>query len=243
MAAGMAVVVAVAGGRWVLGRKGTKGNTKPAVAVKADGGADTLYTLEELAQYDGVVNKGSPILIGVDGTVFDMTIGKDFYGPGGPYEAFAGRCVYPLAASDQTASAFALPPAAAVLDSRSRRLLNPRSGFEGGAAHRDATVALAKMKVDREFTNVPDGMAGLSLSEKDILNDWKTVCASQTLTRTTICRPNSPAGGGSVQRQRTRRTMIVHWPLTRVRLGCRMGGTSRSSRANTPWWASWWVSP
>jgi hypothetical protein len=104
VAAGVAVVVAVVGGLWGLGRKGTKGNTKRAVAVKADGGEDTQYTLEELARYDGVVSKGSPILIGVDGTVFDMTLGKDFYGPGGPYEAFAGRCVYPLAASDQAPS-------------------------------------------------------------------------------------------------------------------------------------------
>ena len=130
VAAGVAVVVAVVGGLWGLGRKGTKGNTKPA--AKAEGGADTQYTLEELAQYDGVVNKGSPILIGVDGTVFDMTLGKEFYGPGGPYEAFAGRCVYPLAASDQAAPASVLPPASAVLDSRTSW---SSEGVEGGRAH------------------------------------------------------------------------------------------------------------
>eukprot|EP00238_Polyblepharides_amylifera_P009238 CAMPEP_0196593934 /NCGR_PEP_ID=MMETSP1081-20130531/76954_1 /TAXON_ID=36882 /ORGANISM="Pyramimonas amylifera, Strain CCMP720" /LENGTH=72 /DNA_ID=CAMNT_0041918061 /DNA_START=372 /DNA_END=590 /DNA_ORIENTATION=- len=58
-----------------------------------------------------------------------MTLGKDFYGPDGPYEAFAGK---------------------------------------------DATRALALMKVDEALTNVPNPTQGLSLSEMDILNDWFT---------------------------------------------------------------------
>ena len=65
-----------------------------AAAPKAGGeNADAMYTLEELAKYDGVVEPKNPILICCLGTVFDMTKGKDFYGPGGPYEAFAGKCV------------------------------------------------------------------------------------------------------------------------------------------------------
>lgn len=48
------------------------------------------FTLEELKEYDGVKNEGR-ILIAVNGKVFDVTKGKAFYGPGGPYSIFAGR--------------------------------------------------------------------------------------------------------------------------------------------------------
>jgi membrane-associated progesterone receptor component len=49
----------------------------------------TYYTPGELAEFDGQKNKR--ILMGVRGRVYDVTAGANFYGPGGPYEGFAGR--------------------------------------------------------------------------------------------------------------------------------------------------------
>lgn len=42
----------------------------------------------ELATYDGT--DGKPILLSIRGTVYDVTKGRDFYGPGGAYP-FAGK--------------------------------------------------------------------------------------------------------------------------------------------------------
>lgn len=48
------------------------------------------FTLEQLREYDGKGKQGR-ILIAVNGKVFDVTKGKRFYGPGGPYGLFSGR--------------------------------------------------------------------------------------------------------------------------------------------------------
>uniref|UniRef100_A0A3B3I362 Membrane-associated progesterone receptor component 1 n=1 Tax=Oryzias latipes TaxID=8090 RepID=A0A3B3I362_ORYLA len=47
------------------------------------------FTLAELKPYDGLENPR--ILMAVNGKVFDVTRGKKFYGPEGPYGVFAGR--------------------------------------------------------------------------------------------------------------------------------------------------------
>jgi len=47
-------------------------------------------TLSELRQYDGS-QPDSRILVAVNGKIFDVTRGKRFYGPGGPYSSFAGH--------------------------------------------------------------------------------------------------------------------------------------------------------
>eukprot|EP00039_Didymoeca_costata_P029571 m.25252 g.25252 ORF g.25252 m.25252 type:complete len:168 (-) comp7690_c0_seq1:3385-3888(-) len=54
------------------------------------------YTLEDLRKFDGCTpskehNGRKPIYMAVKGTVFDVSRGADFYGPGGPYAIFAGR--------------------------------------------------------------------------------------------------------------------------------------------------------
>ena len=46
----------------------------------------------DLAAHDGTV-AGQRLWLAADGFVFDVEAGRDFYGPGGPYAAFSGRCV------------------------------------------------------------------------------------------------------------------------------------------------------
>mmetsp|Transcript_30177 Transcript_30177/g.79262 ORF Transcript_30177/g.79262 Transcript_30177/m.79262 type:complete len:186 (+) Transcript_30177:48-605(+) len=54
------------------------------------------YTPEDMARFNGVNaieehNGRKTILLACGGVVFDVTSGRDFYGPGGPYAVFAGR--------------------------------------------------------------------------------------------------------------------------------------------------------
>lgn len=46
-------------------------------------------TIEELRKYDGVKNEH--ILFGLNGTIYDVTRGKSFYGPGKAYGTLAGH--------------------------------------------------------------------------------------------------------------------------------------------------------
>ncbi|XP_059478775.1 membrane-associated progesterone receptor component 1-like [Neocloeon triangulifer] len=48
------------------------------------------FTVEDLRAFAGDSGDGR-ILIAVNGKVFDVTRGRRFYGPGGPYAAFGGR--------------------------------------------------------------------------------------------------------------------------------------------------------
>lgn len=48
------------------------------------------FTVAELRAFDGNQPDGR-VLVAVNGTVYDVTKGKRFYGPGGPYAAFGGR--------------------------------------------------------------------------------------------------------------------------------------------------------
>jgi membrane-associated progesterone receptor component len=47
------------------------------------------FTPTELKKYNG--ENGQPVYLAVKTKVYDVTQGRTFYGPGGPYENFAGR--------------------------------------------------------------------------------------------------------------------------------------------------------
>ncbi|KAK9455996.1 cytochrome b5-like heme/steroid binding domain-containing protein [Dipodascopsis uninucleata] len=47
------------------------------------------FTPKSLSPFNGVDN--DKVLLAVKGTVYDVTAGRSFYGPGGPYSNFAGR--------------------------------------------------------------------------------------------------------------------------------------------------------
>lgn len=50
----------------------------------------TLLAQAELSAYNGT-DETKPLLLALSGVVFDVSLGRDFYGPGGPYAAFAGH--------------------------------------------------------------------------------------------------------------------------------------------------------
>jgi membrane-associated progesterone receptor component len=79
-------------GRWVSSLFGKKSEPPPLPEAE-----ERDYTLAELAGYDGS-DPARPLLIGIRGQVYDVTRGRSFYGPGGPYGMFAGKdCTRALA--------------------------------------------------------------------------------------------------------------------------------------------------
>lgn len=47
-------------------------------------------TLDELAKYDGQ-DKALPLYLAINGSVYDVSVSRTIYGPGGPYSKFAGK--------------------------------------------------------------------------------------------------------------------------------------------------------
>lgn len=65
---------------------------KPAMAKEESNSAPTAlpaYTTASLAQFNGE-DSALPIYIAFDGTVYDVTSGRKFYGPDGTYHFLAG---------------------------------------------------------------------------------------------------------------------------------------------------------
>ncbi|GAA5890645.1 hypothetical protein JCM6882_000610 [Rhodosporidiobolus microsporus] len=67
-------------------------NWRPAVHPHAGGDKWARWTPQELRVHDGTADAGKGrVLIAVRRKVYDVSTGRSFYGPGGPYASFAGR--------------------------------------------------------------------------------------------------------------------------------------------------------
>ncbi|KAJ3042354.1 hypothetical protein HDV00_007488 [Rhizophlyctis rosea] len=51
---------------------------------------EKTFTTKELAQYDGS-DLSKPIYLAINGKVYDVTVGRKHYGPGGSYGTFSGK--------------------------------------------------------------------------------------------------------------------------------------------------------
>lgn len=62
---------------------------KPTPSLQQPDGLKT-FSKQELSKYDGS-DANLPIYLAMDGYVYDITPGKEFYIPGGPYHDLAGK--------------------------------------------------------------------------------------------------------------------------------------------------------
>ncbi|XP_060035072.1 membrane-associated progesterone receptor component 2 [Erinaceus europaeus] len=91
---GAALLALVLLGAWRLwrrwrrrGGRGPRAEDGPAAALPRMKRRD--FSLEQLRHFDGA--RTPRILLAVNGKVFDVSKGRKFYGPAGPYGIFAGR--------------------------------------------------------------------------------------------------------------------------------------------------------
>ncbi|MBE7181334.1 MAG: cytochrome b5 domain-containing protein, partial [Terriglobus roseus] len=63
--------------------------TNPSAVAQYFRGPVNL-TPDELAKYDGS-DETKPVYLAINGTIFDVSAGRNTYGPGGSYSVFAGR--------------------------------------------------------------------------------------------------------------------------------------------------------
>ncbi|GBG62476.1 hypothetical protein CBR_g30797 [Chara braunii] len=96
----VAIVVGLLGALYLLlaskeahaGHQHKRAGVAVAAAPKETIKLGDSVTEEELEQYDGS-DPSKPLMLACKGVIYDVSSGRDFYGPGGPYDSFAGRYV------------------------------------------------------------------------------------------------------------------------------------------------------
>jgi membrane-associated progesterone receptor component len=66
-----------------------KTSEPPALPKEPPATVFKTFTPRTLLPYNG--ENGMPVYLAVRGRIFDVSSGRNFYGPGGPYSNFAGR--------------------------------------------------------------------------------------------------------------------------------------------------------
>ena len=166
--AAAAVVAFLILGVWLCSSGGGSGKAMstsvPAAAPEPQAPAAPPVDLwaADLAEHDGTV-AGKRLWLAADGFVFDVETGRDFYGPGGPYAAFSGRCVRVLAAAS------CRPARTAARNRATHRAHSTHPLLL--LAFRDATIGLATMEVEvAKWTRTK--ASELSAAEADTLASW-----------------------------------------------------------------------
>ncbi|KAG8231540.1 hypothetical protein J437_LFUL008081 [Ladona fulva] len=132
------------------------------------------FTVEELRKYDGNGPDGR-ILVAVNGKVFDVTRGKRFYGPKGPYSAFAGRdasrglATFSVGGKDEYDDLSDLSPVE--MDSIREWEMQFTEGPYSAFAGRDASRGLATFSVGGK--DEYDDLSDLSPVEMDSIREWE----------------------------------------------------------------------
>jgi len=94
----LAIAVAILIHVWMGGGQAPKAAAPPE-EEEEEPDPPRAFSPEQLRKYTGVVDPDGPkfdpdrgkVYICLKGNVYDVTAGKDFYGPGGSYSMFAGR--------------------------------------------------------------------------------------------------------------------------------------------------------
>eukprot|EP00568_Trieres_chinensis_P003690 CAMPEP_0183308894 /NCGR_PEP_ID=MMETSP0160_2-20130417/22874_1 /TAXON_ID=2839 ORGANISM="Odontella Sinensis, Strain Grunow 1884" /NCGR_SAMPLE_ID=MMETSP0160_2 /ASSEMBLY_ACC=CAM_ASM_000250 /LENGTH=272 /DNA_ID=CAMNT_0025472809 /DNA_START=63 /DNA_END=878 /DNA_ORIENTATION=+ len=91
----LVILCVIVGHTWINGRSGDSDQPQESVEEEDEAEPPRNFTAAQLKYFDGKpdpkTEETKPVYLSVNGIVFDVSEGRNFYGPGGPYELFAGH--------------------------------------------------------------------------------------------------------------------------------------------------------